>query len=163
MSMAARRRVLANLGPLPRRKFAPAWRCWDRASKNSEGIIAHRHWLPTVHDPGERQPIFVSPMGDFAASQRARDRARNGPCEDDLDSARIAASIKSVLKRGSNCRGKKPVALIRCRGRGGKHSRGSMPFAMRRCGLEPCCARSSRVLVGDGDVGGLIGIHIRRR
>jgi ethanolamine utilization protein EutA len=81
---------------------------------------------------------------------------------DDIDSAGVARAIGAVLKRLELIDGEKPVALF-------APWRGSATFARLDAfchgvvaGLDPVLRQGHPVvLVGDGDVGGLIGIHIR--
>ncbi len=84
------------------------------------------------------------------------------PLDDEIDAAALASTIKSALKRLDLAGGEQPVALF-------VPWRGSATF--RRldnfckgvaAGLETVLAHGHPiVLAGDGDVGGLIGIHYR--
>jgi ethanolamine utilization protein EutA len=81
---------------------------------------------------------------------------------DEIDPAYVAAAIRGVLKRLDLSDGEKPVAVF-------APWRGSATFARIDAfcegvvkGLEPVLAHGHPiVLVGDGDVGGLVGIHFR--
>jgi ethanolamine utilization protein EutA len=81
---------------------------------------------------------------------------------EEIDSKRVAAAILGVLKRLELADGEKPVALF-------APWRGSATFARLDAfcegvvaGLASVLSRGHPiVLVGDGDVGGLVGIHFR--
>jgi ethanolamine utilization protein EutA len=82
--------------------------------------------------------------------------------DEELDSAKVAAAIKAVLRRLDLGDGERPVAVF-------APWRGSATFARLDAfcrgvvaGLETVLAHGHPIiLVGDGDVGGLIGIHCR--
>ena len=82
--------------------------------------------------------------------------------DEEFDPANIAAAIKAVLKRLDLADGERPVAVF-------APWRGSATFARLDAfcrgvvaGLETVLAHGHPIiLVGDGDVGGLIGIHCR--
>jgi ethanolamine utilization protein EutA len=105
--------------------------------------------------------IFVSPLGTLPL-RNVPVIAPTLPLDDDIDAAALAAAIKSALKRLDLGSGESPVALF-------VPWRGSATF--RRldnfckgvaAGLEAVLAHGHPiVLAGDGDVGGLIGIHYR--
>ncbi|HEX3486343.1 MAG TPA: ethanolamine ammonia-lyase reactivating factor EutA, partial [Micropepsaceae bacterium] len=81
---------------------------------------------------------------------------------EEIDSKQVAAAISGVLKRLDLADGEKPVALF-------APWRGSATFARLDAfcqgvvdGLQTVLAHGHPiVLVGDGDVGGLVGIHFR--
>ena len=103
--------------------------------------------------------IFVSPL-DTLPLRNVPVIAPDLPLNDDIDPAAVAAAIKSALKRLDLGDGASPVALF-------VPWRGSATF--RRLddfckgvaeGLAAVLAQGHPiVLAGDGDVGGLIGIH----
>ncbi len=103
--------------------------------------------------------IFVSPL-DTLPLRNVPVIAPDLPLGDDIDPAAVAAAIKSALKRLDLAGGASPVAVF-------VPWRGSATF--RRLddfckgvadGLEAVLAQGHPiVLAGDGDVGGLIGIH----
>jgi ethanolamine utilization protein EutA len=103
--------------------------------------------------------IFVAPL-DTLPLRNVPVIAPDLPLGDDIDSAAVAAAIKATLKRLDLGDGKSPVALF-------VPWRGSATF--RRLddfckgvadGLAAMLAQGHPiVLAGDGDVGGLIGIH----
>jgi ethanolamine utilization protein EutA len=105
--------------------------------------------------------IFVSPL-DTLPLRNVPVIAPALPLDDEIDAAAIAAAIKSALKRLDLGSGDSPVAVF-------VPWRGSATF--RRldnfckgiaAGLEAVLAHGHPiVLAGDGDVGGLIGIHYR--
>jgi len=82
--------------------------------------------------------------------------------DEEIDADKVAASIKAVLRRLDLGDGERPVAVF-------APWRGSATFARLDAfcrgvvaGLEKVLAHGHPiVLVGDGDVGGLIGIHCR--
>ncbi|HUC49041.1 MAG TPA: ethanolamine ammonia-lyase reactivating factor EutA [Xanthobacteraceae bacterium] len=105
--------------------------------------------------------IFVSPL-DTLPLRNVPVIAPALPLDDEIDAAALAAAIKAALKRLDLAGGESPVAVF-------VPWRGSATF--RRldsfckgiaAGLETVLAHGHPiVLVGDGDVGGLIGIHYR--
>jgi ethanolamine utilization protein EutA len=105
--------------------------------------------------------IFVSPL-DTLPLRNVPVIAPVLPLDDEIDAAALAAAIKAALKRLDLGGGESPVAVF-------VPWRGSATF--RRldnfckgiaAGLEAVLARGHPiVLAGDGDVGGLIGIHYR--
>jgi ethanolamine utilization protein EutA len=105
--------------------------------------------------------IFVSPLSTLPL-RNVPVVAPALPLDDDIDPAALAAAIKTALKRLDLGSGESPVAVF-------VPWRGSATF--RRldnfckgvaAGLENVLAHGHPiVLAGDGDVGGLIGIHYR--
>ncbi len=105
--------------------------------------------------------IFVSPL-ETLPLRNVPVIAPTLPLDDEIDAAALAAAIKSALKRLDLGSGESPVAVF-------VSWRGSATF--RRldnfckgvaAGLEAVLAHGHPiVLAGDGDVGGLIGIHYR--
>jgi ethanolamine utilization protein EutA len=105
--------------------------------------------------------IFVSPL-ETLPLRNVPVIAPTLPLDDEIDAAALAAAIKSALKRLDLGSGESPVALF-------VPWRGSATF--RRLdnfckgvavGLEAVLTHGHPiVLAGDGDVGGLIGIHYR--
>ena len=106
--------------------------------------------------------IFVSPLETLPLRNVPVDRARPAARRREIDSSAVAAAIKGALKRLDLDSGESPVAVF-------VSWRGSATF--RRlddfckgvaAGLDRVLARGHPiVLAGDGDVGGLIGIHYR--
>jgi ethanolamine utilization protein EutA len=104
--------------------------------------------------------IFVSPLGTLPL--------RNVPViapalpldEEKIDSAAIAAAIKSALKRLDLASGKSPVAVfVPWRGSATFHRLDDFCKGVAE-GLQTILTQGHPlVLAGDGDVGGLIGIH----
>ena len=82
--------------------------------------------------------------------------------DEEIDAEKVAAAIKGVLRRLDLGDGERPVAVF-------APWRGSATFARLDAfcrgviaGLENVLAQGHPIiLVGDGDVGGLIGIHVR--
>ena len=105
--------------------------------------------------------IFVSPL-ETLPLRNVPVIAPVLPLDDDIDATALAAAIKAALKRLDLGSGESPVAVF-------VPWRGSATF--RRldnfckgiaAGLEAVLAHGHPiVLAGDGDVGGLIGIHYR--
>jgi ethanolamine utilization protein EutA (predicted chaperonin) len=105
--------------------------------------------------------IFVSPL-ETLPLRNVPVIAPALPLDDDIDAAALAGAIKSALKRLDLGSGESPVAVF-------VPWRGSATF--RRldnfckgvaAGLDAVLAHGHPiVLAGDGDVGGLIGIHYR--
>jgi ethanolamine utilization protein EutA len=105
--------------------------------------------------------IFVSPL-DTLPLRNVPVIAPTLPLDDDIDPTALAAAIKSALKRLDLGSGESPVAVF-------VPWRGSATFQRLdnfckgiAAGLEAVLAHGHPiVLAGDGDVGGLIGIHYR--
>ena len=107
--------------------------------------------------------IFVSPLERAAAAQRAGDRARTSRWTTrPIDAGAVAAAIGKALRHLDLADAETPVAIF-------VPWQGSATFqrldAFCRgvaAGLGDMLARGLPiVLAGDGDVGGLIGIHFR--
>jgi ethanolamine utilization protein EutA len=152
-----------DLGPLLATEIRARIAAWGpRLEKPAEGIRATVIGASQYTTQVSGSTIFVSPLDivplrnvPVIAPEMALD-------EEDLDATRIAAAIKAVLKRLELDNGERPVAVF-------APWRGSATFARLDAfcqgivaGLESVISRGHPiVLVGDGDVGGLIGIHIR--
>jgi ethanolamine utilization protein EutA (predicted chaperonin) len=152
-----------DLGPLLAHAIRARVERWGRRlERPNEGIRATVIGASQYTTQVSGTTIYVSPLSILPL--------RNVPViapamdleAEDLDSSAIAAAIKGVLKRLELADGKRPVAVF-------APWRGSATFARLDAfcqgivaGLERVLAQGhSVVLVGDGDVGGLIGIHIR--
>ncbi len=152
-----------DLGPLLASEIRARVESWGpRLEKPAEGIRATVIGASQYTTQVSGSTIFVSPLEILPLRNVpviAPDMALG---DEDIDSARIAGAIKSVLKRLELADGEKPVALF-------APWRGSATFTRLDsfcqgvvAGLEPVLLHGHPiVLVGDGDVGGLIGIHIR--
>ena len=124
----------------------------------------HRHRRLAIHHAGERQHHLRLADGSAAAAQRAGDRAGlRARRRDDRLRARWPSAIKARAASGSiSIEGDTPVAVF-------VPWRGSATFQRLDgfCqgvvdGLASVLAEGHPlVLAGDGDVGGLIGIHLR--
>jgi ethanolamine utilization protein EutA len=105
--------------------------------------------------------IYVSPL-DILPLRNVPVIAPDFSLGDDIDASAIANAIRSVLKRLELARGDSPVAVF-------VPWQGSATFLRLDAfcrgvadGLSEVLARGHPlVLAGDGDVGGLIGIHLR--
>ncbi len=152
-----------DLGPLLGEAIRARIEAWGpRLETPSEGIRATVIGASQYTTQVSGSTIFVSPMEILPL--------RNVPViapdmqmdADTIDPKLVAASIRGVLKRLDLADGEKPVAVF-------APWRGSATFARLDAfcegvvaGLEPVLAHGHPiVLVGDGDVGGLIGIHFR--
>ena len=150
-----------DLGPQLADRIARAAR-GERPATGAAGRAhpRHRDRRLAIHDAGLRQDDLRLAARHAAAAQRAGDRARPAARRRDIDPAAVAAAIKAALKRLDLGDGASPVAVF-------VPWRGSATF--RRLddfckgvaeGLAAVLAQGHPiVLAGDGDVGGLIGIH----
>ena len=103
--------------------------------------------------------IFVSPL-DTLPLRNVPVIAPDLPLGDDIDSAAVSSAIKSALKRLDLADGASPVAVF-VPWRGSATFRRLDDFCKGAAdGLQAVLAQGHPiVLAGDGDVGGLIGIH----
>ena len=151
-----------DLGPLLAAEIRARIAAWGpKLEPPDEGIRATVIGASQYTTQVSGSTIYVSPLEILPLRNVpviAPDMALEG---DEIDSGQIASSIKAVLKRLELDNGDKPVALF-------APWRGSATFARLDAfcegvvaGLEAVLAHGHPiVLVGDGDVGGLIGIHI---
>ena len=162
-STDARRRPTAISACCWRRKSAPVPTGWGpRLERTNEGIRATVIGASQYTTQVSGSTIYVSPLEALPL--------RNVPViaptfaldDDDIDSAAVAEAIKAVLKRLDLGDGDTPVAVF-------VPWRGSATFQRLDgfCqgvvdGLAAVLAEGHPlVLAGDGDVGGLMGIHLR--
>jgi ethanolamine utilization protein EutA len=155
--------TFGDLGPLLAKEIRARIEAWGpRLETPSEGIRATVIGASQYTTQVSGSTIFVSPMEILPL--------RNVPViapdmhldADQIDAKKVAAAIKGVLKRLDLADGEKPVAVF-------APWRGSATFARLDAfcggvvaGLEAVLAHGHPIiLVGDGDVGGLIGIHFR--
>jgi len=152
-----------DLGPLLAAEIRARIESWGpKLEKPAEGIRATVIGASQYTTQVSGSTIFVSPL-EVLPLRNVPVIAPNLKLDtDDIDSAHIASAIRSVLKRLELTGGEKPVALF-------APWRGSATFARLDAfcrgvveGLDNVLKQGHPVvLVGDGDVGGLIGIHIR--
>jgi ethanolamine utilization protein EutA len=152
-----------DLGPLIAVEMRERIEAWGkRLEKPAEGIRATVIGASQYTTQVSGSTIFVSPLDIVPLRNVPVIAPEMDLVGEELDNAAIASAIKSVLKRLELDNGEKPVALF-------APFRGSATFARLDAfcqgvveGLQPVIANGHPiVLVGDGDVGGLIGIHIR--
>ena len=152
-----------DLGPLLAKEIRERIEAWGpRLEKPAEGIRATVIGASQYTTQVSGSTIYVWPLEILPL--------RNVPViapemhldAEEIDSQKVAAAIMGVLKRLELADGEKPVALF-------APWRGSATFARLDAfcqgvvaGLETVLAHGHPiVLVGDGDVGGLVGIHFR--
>jgi ethanolamine utilization protein EutA len=152
-----------DLGPLLAKEMRARIEAWGpRLEKPNEGIRATVIGASQYTTQVSGSTIYVWPMEILPLRNVpviAPDMHVDG---EEIDAGRIATSIKGVLKRLDLADGEKPVAVF-------APWRGSATFARLDAfcrgvvdGLSAVLAHAHPiVLVGDGDVGGLIGIHMR--
>jgi ethanolamine utilization protein EutA len=152
-----------DLGPLLAQEIRTRIEAWGpKLEKPSEGIRATVIGASQYTTQVSGSTIYVWPLEILPL--------RNVPViapemhldAEEIDPKKVAAAIKGVLKRLDLADGEKPVAVF-------APWRGSATFSRLDAfcegvvaGLESVLAHGHPiVLVGDGDVGGLIGIHFR--
>jgi ethanolamine utilization protein EutA len=157
------RESFADLGPLLAaavRRRAEAW--GTRIEPPNEGIRATVIGASQYTTQVSGSTIFVSPM-DILPLRNVPVIAPVLPLDDEtIDSAVVAASIQAVLRRMELEDAEMPVAIF-------VPWRGSATFARLHAfcggiaaGIAPKLANGQPlILAGDGDRGGLIGIHFR--
>ena len=142
--------------PRPARRLARPARALDRRHPR------HRHRGLAIHHPGERQHHLRVAHGGAAAAQRAGDRAGAWRSRTRRSiRPRSRPPIKGVLKRLDLGEGDTPVAVF-VPWRGSATFRRLDDFCSGAiAGLADILAKGHPlVLVGDGDVGGLLGVHL---
>ncbi len=152
-----------DLGPLLGQEIRARIEAWGpRLEKPNEGIRATVIGASQYTTQVSGSTIYVWPLEILPLRNVpviAPDMSIDGEA---IDAGQIAASIKAVLKRLDLADGEKPVAVF-------APWRGSATFARLDAfcrgivdGLADVLAHGHPiVLVGDGDVGGLTGIHMR--
>ncbi len=152
-----------DLGPLLASEIRARVEGWGpKLEKPAEGIRATVIGASQYTTQVSGSTIFVSPLEILPLRNVPVIAPEMTLSADDIDSDGVAVAIKAVLRRLELADGEKPVALF-------APWRGSATFARLDAfcqgvvaGLAPVLAHGHPiVLVGDGDVGGLIGIHIR--
>ena len=155
--------TFGDLGPLLAKEIRARIEAWGpKLETPSEGIRATVIGASQYTTQVSGSTIFVSPM-EILPLRNVPVIAPDMNLEaDDIDASKVAATIKGVLKRLDLADGEKPVAVF-------APWRGSATFARLDAfcegvvaGLDAVLAHGHPIiLVGDGDVGGLIGIHFR--
>jgi ethanolamine utilization protein EutA len=152
-----------DLGPLLGQEIRARIEAWGpRLEKPNEGIRATVIGASQYTTQVSGSTIYVWPMEILPLRNVpviAPDMSIDGEV---IDAGQIAGAIKAVLKRLDLADGEKPVAVF-------APWRGSATFARLDAfcrgivdGLADVLAHGHPiVLVGDGDVGGLTGIHMR--
>jgi ethanolamine utilization protein EutA len=152
-----------DLGPLLAEQIRTRIEAWGpKLEKPAEGIRATVIGASQYTTQVSGSTIYVWPLEILPL--------RNVPViapemhldADEIDSKKVAGAIQGVLKRLELADGDKPVALF-------APWRGSATFARLDAFCEGVVAGLANVLaqghpivlVGDGDVGGLVGIHFR--
>jgi ethanolamine utilization protein EutA len=152
-----------DLGPLLAKEIRARVESWGpKLEKPAEGIRATVIGASQYATQVSGSTIFVSPLEILPLRNLPVIAPDMALAADDIDSNAVAKAISGVLKRLELSDGERPVALF-------SPWRGSATFARLDAfcsgvvaGLEPVLRHGHPiVLVGDGDVGGLIGIHIR--
>ena len=152
-----------DLGPMLAGEIRARIQNWGKKLvKPAEGIRATVIGASQYTTQVSGSTIYVWPM-DVIPVRNVPVIAPDMKLEDDeIDSDKVSASIKAVLRRLDLGDGERPVAVF-------APWRGSATFARLDAfcrgvvgGLETVLAHGHPIiLVGDGDVGGLIGIHCR--
>jgi len=152
-----------DLGPLLAAEIRAHVEAWGpRLERPAEGIRATVIGASQYTTQVSGSTIFVSPLDILPLRNVPVIAPEMDLSAENIDSAGLANAIRGVLKRLELDTGERPVALF-------VPWRGSATFARLDgfCqgvveGLDAVIAHGHPiVLVGDGDVGGLIGIHIR--
>jgi ethanolamine utilization protein EutA len=141
------------------RKHVDAW--GPRLEPSNEGIRATVIGASQYTTQVSGSTIFVSPL-EALPLRNVPVIAPTLPLEDSIDVAAVSAAVKAALRQLDLAEGKSPVAIF-------VPWRGSATFQRLDgfCrgavdGLSEVLARGHPlVLAGDGDVGGLLGIHLR--
>ena len=152
-----------DLGPMLAGEIRARIQNWGKKLvKPTEGIRATVIGASQYTTQVSGSTIYVWPM-DVIPVRNVPVIAPDMSLEDEeIDAEKVAAAIKAVLRRLDLGDGERPVAVF-------APWRGSATFARLDAfcrgviaGLEKVLAQGHPIiLVGDGDVGGLIGIHCR--
>ena len=156
-------RPFGDLGPLLGAAILERVRAWGpRIERPDEGIRATVIGASQYTIQVSGGTIFVAPL-DVLPLRNVPVITPDLPLDDEaLDAGRIADAVRAALRRLDLHQGEQPVALC-------YRWRGSATFARLdgfcrgvAAGLAKVLDRGlPLVLVGDGDIGGLIGIHCR--
>jgi ethanolamine utilization protein EutA len=152
-----------DLGALLAAEIRTRVETWGpRLARPNEGIRATVIGASQYTTQVSGSTIFVSPL-DALPLRNVPVIAPNFPLDhEEIDSAAVAAAATAVLKRLDLADGDKPVAVfVPWRGSATFHRLDSFCRGVV-AGLGGVLARGHPlVLAGDGDVGGLVGIHLR--
>ena len=155
--------TFGDLGPLLAEEIRKRVEPWvSRIETPGPGHPRHRGRRLAIHDAGQRQHDLRRAAGDGAAAQRAGDRAEAAAGRRDRPQGGRRRSITAALKQLDLGHGKTPVAVF-------VPWRGSATFQRLDAFCKGVVAGTGSgaagghplVLAGDGDVGGLLGIHLR--
>ena len=152
-----------DLGPLLARAIMSRVRAWGpRVEQPDQGIRATVVGASQYTIQVSGSTIFVAPM-TILPLRNVPVITPQLPLEDEqLDVEQIAAAVRTALRRLDLHEGEQPVALC-------YHWQGAAMFARLdafahgiRAGLSALLERGHPlILVGDGDIGGLLGIHFQ--
>ncbi len=151
-----------DLGPLLADEIRKRVEAWvSRIETPDQGIRATVIGASQYTTQVSGSTIFVSPL-EAVPLRNVPVIAPHLPLDEEIDAKAVAASITSALKQADLAQGKSPVAVF-------VPWRGSATFQRLDAfcngaveGLAPILSRGHPlVLAGDGDVGGLLGIHLR--
>jgi ethanolamine utilization protein EutA len=156
------KKSFGDLGPLLATEIRKRVEGWvSRIETPDQGIRATVVGASQYTTQVSGSTIFVSPL-DAVPLRNIPVIAPNLPLEEEIDAKAVTASVAAALKQLDLADGKSPVAVF-------VPWKGSATFQRLDAfcrgavdGLAPVLARGHPlVLAGDGDVGGLLGIHLR--
>jgi ethanolamine utilization protein EutA len=156
------KQTFGDLGPLLADEIRKRTEKWvSRIETPDQGIRATVVGASQYTTQVSGSTIFVSPL-DAVPLRNIPVIAPALPFEETIETKDIAAAVNAALKQLDLAHGKSPVAVF-------VPWRGSATFQRLDAfckgaveGLEPVLSRGHPiVLAGDGDVGGLLGIHLR--
>ncbi|MEA2986045.1 MAG: ethanolamine utilization protein EutA [Alphaproteobacteria bacterium] len=151
-----------DLGPLLADEIRKRVEAWvSRIETPDQGIRATVIGASQYTTQVSGSTIFVSPL-EAVPLRNVPVIAPHLPLDEEIDAKAVAVAIASALKQADLAQGKSPVAVF-------VPWRGSATFqrldAFCNGAVEGLASVLSRghplVLAGDGDVGGLLGIHLR--
>ena len=151
-----------DLGPLLADEIRKRVEAWvSRIETPDQGIRATVIGASQYTTQVSGSTIFVSPL-EAVPLRNVPVIAPHLPLDDEIDAKSVAGAVASALKQADLAQGKSPVAVF-------VPWTGSATFQRLDAfcrgaveGLEPVLSRGHPlVLAGDGDVGGLLGIHLR--
>jgi ethanolamine utilization protein EutA (predicted chaperonin) len=151
-----------DLGPLLADEIRKRVEPWvSRIETPDQGIRATVIGASQYTTQVSGSTIFVSPL-ETVPLRNVPVIAPHLPLEDEIDPGAVAAAVTAALKQLDLGAGKSPVAVF-------VPWKGSATFQRLDAfcrgvveGLKPVLSRGHPlVLAGDGDVGGLLGIHLR--
>jgi ethanolamine utilization protein EutA len=156
------KQTFGDLGPLLADEIRKRTEKWvSRIETPDQGIRATVIGASQYTTQVSGSTIFVSPL-ETVPLRNVPVIAPQLPLDEEIDAKAVAAAVTSALKQLDLAQGKSPVAVF-------VPWRGSATFQRLDAfcrgaveGLAPVLSRGHPlVLAGDGDVGGLLGIHLR--